>query len=369
MATIKEEVTGCCDQLAFFTRKVEPLLDDEMVLPWSEQLGRLKVWIEENRIGSHDRSSLEQRLEGSSHIIGALKELLITLKHTIQSCMFLTVTHRYILTALIAIDLNIESVLATMTGTHATTPSEVMTDNLEIMTDTLDSLYDLSSSFENPAPIDMLTDPVFQTIDELMESFDVAHVEAKYPSASLPLVRRLGNMNIRRRSYLLYQKRKNETLRSAFQEIIPATKAVESLAQTRMSYSTDPSTLLSVASSVFDTPLKPTRTGTIDSQSSFSLSQPIEKTKLPDTRPIDSSLAPVAGQVALSDAGSSVGSATSFAVTLSPSSEARARVPNPPPEFYQDQPFECMYCFKILKTVKTHRSWKYDAQVELLRHH
>jgi hypothetical protein len=71
-------------------------------------------------------------------------------------------------------------------------PSDVMSENLEILTDTLDSLYDLSSSFGNPAPIDMLTDPVFQTIDELIESFDVAHVEAKYPTASLPLVRRLA---------------------------------------------------------------------------------------------------------------------------------------------------------------------------------
>jgi hypothetical protein len=70
-----------------------------------------------------------------------------------------------------------------------------MIDNLEILTDTLDYFYDLSSSFENPAPIDMLTDPVFQTIDEHIETFDVAHVEAKYPSAPLPLVRRLGNMN------------------------------------------------------------------------------------------------------------------------------------------------------------------------------
>jgi hypothetical protein len=269
----------------------------------------------------------------------------------------------------IAIDLNLESGLATATGTDATSLSEVMTDHLEILTDTLDSLYDLSSSFENPAPIDMLTDPVFQTIDELIETFDVAHVEAKYPSASLPLVRRLGNMNIRRRSYLFYQKRKNETLRQNFQESIPATKAVKSLAQTHITYSTDPSTLLSVASSVFDTPLKATYTGTIDSQSSVSISRPIETTKLSGARPIDSFLAPDTEQLALSDAGSSVGSATSFAVTLSPSSEARARVPNPPPEFYQDQPFECIYCFKILKTVKTHRSWKYDSHLGLLRHH
>jgi hypothetical protein len=275
----------------------------------------------------------------------------------------------YTLTALIAIDLSLDFTPATIKGTHATMPSDVMSENLEILTDTLDSLYDLSSSFGNPAPIDMLTDPVSQTIDELIESFDVAHVEAKYPTASLPLVRRLGKMNIRRRSYLLYQKRKNETLRSAFQETMPASKVVESLAPTRRTYSTDPSTLLSVASSVFDAPLKATGTGTLDSQSSISISQPVEKTKLPDTRPIESSPAAVTAELALSDDGNSVGSATSFAITLSPSSEAQARVPNPPPEFYQDLPFECMYCFKILKMVKTHRSWKYGIHMELRKYH
>jgi hypothetical protein len=92
MGTIKEEVTGCCDRLVFFIRKIEPLLDNEVVLPWSEQLGRLKVWIEENRTASHDRSSLEQRLEGSSHIVGALKGLLGTLLLTIQSCMLSSIT-------------------------------------------------------------------------------------------------------------------------------------------------------------------------------------------------------------------------------------------------------------------------------------
>jgi hypothetical protein len=364
MRTIKEEVFGVRDQLSALIRRVEPLLENEVILPWSEQLGRLKVWIEENRIASHDRTSLEQRLEGSSHIVCALKELLSTLKHTIQSCMFLTVTHRYMLTALIAIDLNLDARLAPGEGTHATSPSEVMTENLEILTETLDSLYDLSSSFENPAPIDMLTDPVFQTIDQHMETFDVAHVEAKYPSAPLPLVRRLGNMNIRRRSYLLYQKRKNETSRPGHQETTPATKAVKSLAQIRMTYSTDLSTLLSVASSVFDTPAKTSHIGTIHSQSSVSTSQPIEMDS-PDTRPINFSLTSEAEQQAPSDSESSVGSA----VTMTPSSEGQARVPNPPQEFYQDQPFECMYCFKILKTVKTHRSWKYDAHMGLLRDH
>jgi hypothetical protein len=93
MGAIKEEVTTCCDQLAFFIQQVEPVRDNEVVLPWSEQLGRLKVWIEENRVANHDGHSLEQRLAGSSHIIDALMELLVTLKHTIQSCMFFTVTH------------------------------------------------------------------------------------------------------------------------------------------------------------------------------------------------------------------------------------------------------------------------------------
>ncbi len=93
MGTIEEEVFACCDKLSFFIRKLEPLLESELVLPWSEELGRLKVWIEENRIASHGRSSLEQRLEGSSHILRAVLELLSTLRHAIQSGTFCSVIH------------------------------------------------------------------------------------------------------------------------------------------------------------------------------------------------------------------------------------------------------------------------------------
>lgn len=93
MGAIEEQVFGCCHQLSIFIQKLEQLSQDEAVLLWSEQLGRLRVWIEENRIASDGRSSLEQRLEGSSHMVHALKELLSTLSYTIQSCTFLSVGH------------------------------------------------------------------------------------------------------------------------------------------------------------------------------------------------------------------------------------------------------------------------------------
>jgi hypothetical protein len=368
MGTIEEEVFGCCDKLSSI-RKLEPLSENGVVLPWSEQLGRLKVWIEENRIASDGRTSLEESLEGCSHIVHALTELLSTLKHTVQSCTCFSATHWYMLTVVKGIDLNLEFILATVEGTHDTSPSEDMTDNLEILTDTLDSLYDLSSNFANPVAMDMLTDPVFQAIDELAETFDVAHVEAKYPSAPLPLVRRLGSMNIRRRSSLWYQKRKNETSRSGLREAIHATSAIGSLARLGKSYSTDPSTVLSLASSVFDTPVNANHLDTVDSQSSASISQLIKKTTPCNTGPVDLSLISETEPSAISNVKSSVSSATSFAVTITPSSEARARVPRPPPKFYEDQPFECIYCFKVLKTVKTHRAWKYDAHMELVRDH
>ncbi len=236
-----------------------------------------------------------------------------------------------------------------------------------MLTNTLDSLYDLSSTFANPVHIDMLTDPIFQGIDELTETFDVAHVEAKYPSAPLPLVRRLGNMNIQRRSYLWYQKRKNETLRSGFEHARPASKAIGSLARSQISHSTDPSTLLSVASSVFDTPFDGNHLDTFDSRSSVSISLPIKTTTRPDNGSNDLSLLSEAEPSVISDVESSVGFVTSYAVSITPTSEARARVPKPPPGFYEDQPFECMYCFRILKTVKTHRSWKYDSHMQLVR--
>ena len=358
MGSIEEEVLGCCDKLSSFVRGLEPLSENVVVLPWSEQLGRLKVWIEENRIASNGKASLEQRLEGSSHIVNALLELLSTLRHTIQSCKYFLVTYWQLLIIKIGVDWSVDYLQTTQESAHALSSSEELTEMLDILTDVLDSLYDLSSTFTNPMPIDMLTDPIFQSIDEFAETFDVAHVEAKYPSAPLPLVRRLGSMNIRRRSSLWYQKRKNDVLQSGPEQIIPASKAVASSARSRTSHVTDPSTILSSVPSVFDTPLDTHQADTVDSRSSVSLSQSMKTAVRPGTGPIDSSLLPQVESLAQSDDEGSVGSMTSFAVTVSPSSETQARVPKPPPEFYEDRPFECMYCFKTLRNVKTHCAWK-----------
>jgi hypothetical protein len=88
MGTLEAGIFECCDELSIFIRKLERLSEFEVVLPWAEQLGRLKVWIEENRIARKGQPSLEQRLDGSSHIISALIEILSTLSHTIQSCVY-----------------------------------------------------------------------------------------------------------------------------------------------------------------------------------------------------------------------------------------------------------------------------------------
>ncbi|KAF7503396.1 hypothetical protein GJ744_003918 [Endocarpon pusillum] len=349
MGSVDEEISGCCDKLSSFIRRLEPLSEDAVVQPWYEQLGRLKVWIEENRIASNGRASLEQRLEGSSHIVSAILELLSTLRHTIQSCA----------------DGNADDLHTTQESAHAPSLSEDVTDMLDILINVLDSLYDLSSTFTNPMPIDMLTDPIFQSIDEFTETFDVAHVEAKYPCAPLPLVRRLGSMNIRRRSSLWYQKRKNDALQSALAQTMPTSKAVASSVRSRKSHVTDPSTVLSSVPSVFDTPLNEFQAVTVDSRSSVSLSQPMKTAIQPDTEPIDSSLLPELDSLAQSDDEGSVDSMTSFAVTMSPSSETQGRVPKPPPKFYEDQPFECMYCFKTLRKVKTHRAWKRHVMRDL----
>lgn len=257
--------------------------------------------------------------------------------------------------------------MTTTEDTHATSSSLKMADFLEILTDALDSLHDLSSSFAERVPMDMLTDPVLQTIEELAETFDVAHVEAKYPSAPLPLVWRLGNMNIRRRSYLSYQKRKKAAPSLQSDPGTPASKAIGSSARSRISRSTDPSTVLSSAPSVFDSPVNVNHLGTVDSRSSASMSQPLNEAR-PDYRPINLPSLPATEPAALSDAENSAGSVTSFATTITPSSEARVRVPKPPPGFYEDEPFECLYCLRTLKTVKTHRSWKYDARAEPMRY-
>ncbi len=361
MGTIEDKILGCRDKLSSFVQKLASVSDNAVVLPWSDQLGRLQVWIEENRITSNGRCSLKRRLEGSSHIVSALLELFSTLGHIIQSCKLPHLTQGQLLTTTTGADWRPDYLLATEEIDHAPLHSENLTDMLDMLTDDLDSLYDLSSHFTNTMPIDMLTDPVFHAIDAFDEKFDVAHVEAKYPSASLPLVQRLGSMNTRRRSSLWYQQRKNDVLGSRLEKNASTTRLMASFTFSRKSHATDHSASLSSDPSLFGTRLDAHQEDTDSSRSSVSLSQEMKKKKReshPGNARIHRLMLPKLELEQQSDGEVSGDSLNSFGATVTASSKLQARVPKPPPNFYNDQPFECMYCFKTLKNVKTHRSWK-----------
>lgn len=77
---------------------------------------------------------------------------------------------------------------------------QLMSDVVEVTT----CLLRLSMAIRNPAPHDQFMDSS-QINTSYLESFDISHVQAKFPGAEEYLIMRLGKAISRRRQYLKYR--------------------------------------------------------------------------------------------------------------------------------------------------------------------
>ena len=166
-------------------------------------------------------------------------------------------------------------------------------------------------------------------------SFDINHVRQKHPCAESWLVSRLGKANARRRQYLSYRERHRQKLsqeaRTPLGDVESGKEAKEEGEATLPIRST---------SMMEDGPSNLGGTTT-----SIVLTQTTATTYVAATvQDIDQS----------SDPGRSE---TSYATNQTENDIGDLRVPPPPKESEDEQPFECPYCFTI-QTIKGDRAWK-----------
>ncbi|KAI1321528.1 hypothetical protein F5Y16DRAFT_68658 [Xylariaceae sp. FL0255] len=170
--------------------------------------------------------------------------------------------------------------------------------------DTIGNLLRLSMSLRNPAPHDHFMSTEYANVRYFVPT-DIAHVEAKFPSAPRALIERLGRGLSQRRQYFRYRQAHHEKLINGLRD------------KMRSDVST-------IASSI---PL----------------------------RMKDAGACPKLGEIDEDEQSDTAFSQTSIATTA-PDSAERLRIP-PLPKESQDGPFECPFCFLLISVSSVYR-WK-----------
>ena len=184
---------------------------------------------------------------------------------------------------------------------------QLMSEVAEVVT----CLLRLSMAIRNPAPHDQFMESG-QINTSYFESFDIGHVQAKFPDAEGYLVNRLGKAISRRRQYLKYRDEHHKKLAQGIEDVIVSTKTA------------------------------PTE---INPESTVASSIPLD-IKAPTTY-ID------LDEDVYSEDGLSQ---TSYATSANESTD---NGPPPIPKEAQDgKPFECPLCFMIISIRNSH-SWKH----------
>lgn len=276
--------------------------------PWQEQLGRLQLWAGLVRV-CRKQNSLDYQLQEASHLRRVVLRLLDDLNSTLQGCIapVSTITGKLVQ----------ESETNPPQGDSPDAEAADLQECFSTVEDIIDDLFDFASTLQDPAPHDRIVNPLPAKIALAPSHFDIQHASSKFPMAPATLTQRLGEANWSRRSRLTYlKKNQEEKLKQIEKEGINDER---SMARSKPTISTAISTMPStVMQSIFD-----------------------------GHRPASDS------ESEISDA-----SATSYAVTMAKGGDGPIRVPKPPPNFYEELPFECPVCFTLLNNIRTGKAWK-----------
>ena len=208
---------------------------------------------------------------------------------------------------------------------------QLMSDVVEVIT----CLLRLSMAIRNPAPHDQFM-ASGQIDTSNFESFDISHVQGKFPNAEEYLITRLGKAISRRRQYFMYRDKHHKKVAHGIEDVIEAPKAVAEPTGTEVAW-----TEVAQTETAW-TETAPTET---NPESTAASSIPLDM-KAPTTY-ID------LDEDVYSEDGLSQ---TSYATSANESTELR---PPPIPKEAQDgKPFECPLCFMIISIGNSH-SWEY----------
>ena len=196
---------------------------------------------------------------------------------------------------------------------------QVMGDIHEIIS----SLYEISLTIRNAAPRDRLLKAAAIDVSHF-QKWDRMHIEHKFPKANPVLIERLAQANCRRRQHFKYLEKHHYKLALGLDTYLPQEKAPK-LSEDKKKYGFDKTIVeigpRSVASSM------PATAVTKNTQTTVATFREIEKD--PDT------------EEALSETSSAASEGTSDGRELP--------IPAPPKGALGGEPFECPYCFEIMR--------------------
>jgi hypothetical protein len=328
--------------VAFSTNQRGTFSDQVSPSHLEDQLGRLRVWA--GNIGAHKvgKASLDYRLREASHIKERIIRLLSDLEIAIEDAKAIICGERPARDDASDSDSSADedNTLETWTRdvdsrSHASKPTELqqilLTDVPEIIT----CLYKLSQTIRNPAPHDRYVKSA--SIDTShFEFWDIQHTENKFPNAPHFLAVRLGKAISRRRQYLKYCDRHRRKLGQDIDlpRLPTITRKPPDTVPVPQFFQNDgpPATVQvdAVEPSELATTVLTQTTATTFTASNIEVEVEVE-----------------------SDSGQTQ---TSYAPSESEDGRPKLRPPPPPKQFYDNQPFECPFCFVIVN-VKSIRSW------------
>ena len=308
MATsISSSIIACLKSFNEFIEEIRNFPDKDVrglvASAWEDELGRLRMWAA--NIGAHQtgQSSLDFRLRDASHIRQQIIKLLQGLLRRLQNAR-----------DVLADDEESDNEAATEDDALNVEDRETQIQELqESLAANVNCLFQMSMLVRKPAQHDFHLSSRGADV-AAFEPFDYKHVKEKYPKADDALVKRLGYANTRRRKYLKYRERHATKLRQGIGNVdLGAGDDRDLQEQKIMEHGTR-----SVLSSTIATELEQRNIDFDDRASDTDISR------------------------------------TSYAPTLL--SGGNIAIPPPPKTSLDGVPFECPYCFYVIR-IDGVRAW------------
>lgn len=210
-------------------------------------------------------------------------------------------------------------------------PATELEQTMSDIHDIISSLYEISLTIRNPAPRDRLLKAA--SIDvSYFEEWDKKHIEHKFPQADSRLVERLARANCKRRQHFKYLEKHHHKLALGLDAYNPRREAAKPIKESekqepqRQAVQIGPR---SVARSV------PTTIATNNTETTVGTFQEDDKAVY-----VDDTL-----------------SETSSAASEGVSGATELEIPAPPKSALNGEPFECPYCFEMMK-ISSKLAWR-----------
>lgn len=302
-ASISSSIIACLTSFNDFIREIRSLQDEDVrginVSAWEDELGRLRMWAA--NIGAHQtgQSSLDFRLRDASHIHEQITKLLQGLLRRLQDAR-----------EVLADDENSHDEAAAEDDALNDEDRETEIQELQGSVATnVNCLLQMSLLVRKPAQHDLYLGSRGADV-AAFEPFDYNHVKEKFPKTDDVLAKRLGYAITRRRKYLKYRERHAIKLRQGISNLDPgAGDGCDVQEHETMKHGTE-----SVLSSTIVTEFDQRNIDFDDKASDTEISQ------------------------------------TSYAPTLL--SGGHVAIPPPPKASSEGVPFECPYCFYVIKLME-----------------